>query len=94
MMDTPRLPPHGHSTLKALLVLEDGAHFWGTSVGAVGETFGELVFETGMTGYGVLTDSLLPGKSCDDLSGDWRQASTQRIRIVAGAVAGLVSTER
>ena len=63
MMDTPRLPPHGHSTLKALLVLEDGAHFWGTSVGAVGETFGELVFETGMTGYQeVLTDPSYRGQ--------------------------------
>ncbi|HWS36882.1 MAG TPA: glutamine-hydrolyzing carbamoyl-phosphate synthase small subunit [Actinoplanes sp.] len=36
---------------KAILVLEDGRTFRGTSYGAVGETFGEAVFTTGMTGY-------------------------------------------
>ncbi|HEY3006110.1 MAG TPA: glutamine-hydrolyzing carbamoyl-phosphate synthase small subunit [Kribbellaceae bacterium] len=35
----------------ALLVLEDGRAFAGTSYGAEGETFGEAVFATGMTGY-------------------------------------------
>jgi carbamoyl-phosphate synthase small subunit len=35
----------------ALLVLEDGRTFTGESYGAVGETFGEAVFNTGMTGY-------------------------------------------
>ena len=35
----------------ALLVLEDGAVFRGTAYGAEGETFGEMVFNTGMTGY-------------------------------------------
>src|SRR5689334_23865777 len=35
----------------ALLVLEDGRTFRGTSYGAEGETFGEAVFNTGMTGY-------------------------------------------
>jgi carbamoyl-phosphate synthase small subunit len=35
----------------ALLVLEDGTTFHGTSFGAGGETFGEMVFNTGMTGY-------------------------------------------
>ncbi len=35
----------------ALLVLEDGAIFRGRAFGAVGETFGEAVFTTGMTGY-------------------------------------------
>lgn len=42
---------------RALLALEDGTHYWGKSVGKAGETFGELVFNTGMTGYQeVLTD--------------------------------------
>jgi carbamoyl-phosphate synthase small subunit len=36
---------------KAILVLEDGRTFAGTSYGAAGETFGEAVFTTGMTGY-------------------------------------------
>ena len=35
----------------ALLVLEDGRAFRGQSYGATGETFGEAVFNTGMTGY-------------------------------------------
>src|SRR3954453_1464172 len=35
----------------ALLVLEDGRTFRGASYGADGETFGEAVFNTGMTGY-------------------------------------------
>ena len=35
----------------ALLVLEDGTIFRGRAFGAVGETFGEAVFTTGMTGY-------------------------------------------
>ncbi len=35
----------------ALLVLEDGTTFRGTGFGAAGETFGEMVFNTGMTGY-------------------------------------------
>ena len=35
----------------AVLVLEDGRTFRGEAYGAVGETFGEAVFNTGMTGY-------------------------------------------
>ena len=35
----------------ALLVLEDGTTLPGTAFGAEGETFGEMVFNTGMTGY-------------------------------------------
>jgi carbamoyl-phosphate synthase small subunit len=38
-------------TNKALLVLEDGRIFTGTTFGAVGETLGEAVFSTGMSGY-------------------------------------------
>ncbi|WP_370287998.1 glutamine-hydrolyzing carbamoyl-phosphate synthase small subunit [Nocardioides sp.] len=37
--------------IPALLVLEDGRAFHGESYGAEGETFGEAVFNTGMTGY-------------------------------------------
>lgn len=36
---------------EAILVLEDGRTFRGEAYGAVGETFGEAVFSTGMTGY-------------------------------------------
>jgi len=42
----------GHSGPgQALLVLEDGRAFVGQAFGAVGETFGEAVFTTAMTGY-------------------------------------------
>lgn len=37
--------------MKAFLVLDDGRIFQGEAWGAVGETFGEAVFATGMTGY-------------------------------------------
>jgi len=36
---------------EAILVLEDGRTFVGEAYGAVGETFGEAVFNTAMTGY-------------------------------------------
>jgi len=36
---------------KAYLVLDDGRVFEGRSWGALGKTFGEAVFQTGMTGY-------------------------------------------
>jgi carbamoyl-phosphate synthase small subunit len=35
----------------AVLVLEDGTTFHGSGFGADGEAFGEMVFNTGMTGY-------------------------------------------
>jgi len=38
-------------TQPALLVLEDGTTLHGIAFGAEGETFGEMVFNTGMTGY-------------------------------------------
>jgi hypothetical protein len=38
-------------TMPAVLVLEDGRTFQGEAYGAVGVTFGEAVFNTGMTGY-------------------------------------------
>jgi carbamoyl-phosphate synthase small subunit len=40
--------PRGGTTL---LVLEDGTTLHGSNFGAPGETFGEMVFNTGMTGY-------------------------------------------
>jgi len=39
------------SDTRAVLVLEDGRVFTGTSFGAVGHTLGEAVFSTGMSGY-------------------------------------------
>lgn len=41
----------GRGAPTAVLVLEDGRVFRGRAYGAVGTTFGEAVFTTGMTGY-------------------------------------------
>ncbi|MGW0533760.1 glutamine-hydrolyzing carbamoyl-phosphate synthase small subunit [Streptomyces sp. NPDC003032] len=41
----------GAGKAPAVLVLEDGRTFRGRAYGSVGETFGEAVFSTGMTGY-------------------------------------------
>lgn len=42
---------------KALLALEDGSLFHGTSIGISGDTIGEVVFNTAITGYQeILTD--------------------------------------
>ncbi|MET4696064.1 glutamine-hydrolyzing carbamoyl-phosphate synthase small subunit [Endozoicomonas lisbonensis] len=44
-------------TKSAVLALEDGSLFWGIAIGADGETSGEVVFNTAMTGYQeILTD--------------------------------------
>jgi carbamoyl-phosphate synthase small subunit len=48
---------------QALLALEDGTVFWGKPFGAQGETFGEVVFNTNLTGYQeVLTDPSYKGQ--------------------------------
>lgn len=48
---------------KAFLVLADGVVFEGTPFGAGGETIGEVVFNTSMTGYQeILTDSSYKGQ--------------------------------
>ena len=48
---------------KALLVLEDGSHFDGFAFAGAGETLGEVVFNTGMTGYQeIITDPSYKGQ--------------------------------
>ena len=48
---------------RAVLVLEDGSRFDGRAWGARGETLGEVVFSTGMTGYQeTLTDPSYAGQ--------------------------------
>ncbi|MFC4225345.1 glutamine-hydrolyzing carbamoyl-phosphate synthase small subunit [Lysinibacter cavernae] len=47
----------------AVLVLEDGRRFAGSAYGATGQTLGEVVFSTGMTGYQeTLTDPSYAGQ--------------------------------
>lgn len=49
--------------MKAYLVLEDGSVFEGKPFGEIGETVGEIVFNTGMTGYQeILTDPSYEGQ--------------------------------
>jgi carbamoyl-phosphate synthase small subunit len=49
--------------MEALLVLEDGTAFRGRSFGAAGERAGEVVFNTGMTGYQeIITDPSYRGQ--------------------------------
>ncbi len=49
--------------MKAILALENGAVFEGRAVGAEGESFGELVFNTSMMGYQeILTDPSYAGQ--------------------------------
>ena len=50
-------------TNEAVLALEDGRFFRGVSVGAKGECYGEVVFNTGMTGYQeIFTDPSYSGQ--------------------------------
>jgi carbamoyl-phosphate synthase small subunit len=54
-------PPEGN--LKAILTLEDGTTYEGTSIGVGGTSFGEVVFSTSMTGYQeMLTDPSYGGQ--------------------------------
>jgi carbamoyl-phosphate synthase small subunit len=49
--------------MKAILALEDGTCFKGESFGASGESYGEIVFNTSMTGYQeILTDPSYKGQ--------------------------------
>lgn len=49
--------------MKAILLLEDGTTYEGESFGAKGTSFGELVFNTSMTGYQeILTDPSYAGQ--------------------------------
>lgn len=49
--------------MKAILMLDDGTEFTGEAFGAMGTRVGEIVFNTGMTGYQeVLTDASYSGQ--------------------------------
>ncbi len=49
--------------MRALLVFQDGSYYVGESLGAVGRSQGEIVFNTGMTGYQeILSDPSYAGQ--------------------------------
>ncbi len=53
----PDLAPEQPAYRPAILVLEDGSVFRGSAIGADGQSFGEVVFNTAITGYQeILTD--------------------------------------
>lgn len=55
------IPPHENIT--AVLVLDDGSVFWGYGFGKETTTFGEVCFNTSMTGYQeILTDPSYAGQ--------------------------------
>jgi carbamoyl-phosphate synthase small subunit len=55
--------PRAETARKAMLVLEDGAVFYGKGRGAFGEAVGEVCFNTSMTGYQeILTDPSYAGQ--------------------------------
>ncbi|HEU4868411.1 MAG TPA: glutamine-hydrolyzing carbamoyl-phosphate synthase small subunit [Actinomycetota bacterium] len=57
------MSPHTKTIRPALLVLEDGEAFHGEALGADTDALGEVVFNTGMTGYQeVLTDPSYEGQ--------------------------------
>ena len=59
MTDAPLFPPR----VPAILALADGTVFHGRSIGAAGQSAGEVVFNTAMTGYQeILTDPSYAGQ--------------------------------
>lgn len=89
----------------ALLVLADGTVLRGTAFGAVGTTIGEVVFNTGMTGYQeVITDPSYAGQLVTftypelgntGVNADDREADTPQVRgVIARQLAPVASSWR
>jgi len=79
--------------VKAVLALEDGTWFQGTAVGAEGTASGEVVFNTGLTGYQeILTDPSYAGQivtmTCPEI-GNYGVAAAD-VESRAPQVAGFV----
>ena len=79
--------------MKAVLALEDGTWFQGTAVGAEGTATGEVVFNTGLTGYQeILTDPSYSGQivtmTCPEI-GNYGVAAAD-VESRAPQVAGFV----
>src|SRR5207302_10214807 len=83
--------------MQAVLALEDGTWYRGVSAGADGETSGEVVFNTSMTGYQeVLTDPSYAGQivtmTCPEI-GNYG-VSPADVESVVPRVAGFVMREQ
>ncbi|HHY95488.1 MAG TPA: carbamoyl phosphate synthase small subunit, partial [Firmicutes bacterium] len=81
---------------QGILVLEDGTVFRGEALGAEGTVEGELVFNTGMTGYGeILSDPSYCGQIVTltyPLVGNYG-VSVQDLESVRPSLRGLVVHE-
>lgn len=63
MSDSTKTDPMPPEETTAALVLGDGAVFWGSGVGAVGQAVGEVCFNTSLTGYQeIMTDPSYAGQ--------------------------------
>jgi carbamoyl-phosphate synthase small subunit len=82
--------------LKALIALEDGTHFTGEAFAGSGTAFGELVFNTAMTGYQeILTDPSYHGQIVTmtyPLIGNYG-VNTEDVESARPAAAGLIVGE-
>ena len=84
------------TNVEAILALEDGTWYRGTAAGAGGETGGEVVFNTSMTGYQeVLTDPSYAGQivtmTCPEI-GNYG-VSADDVESAAPKVAGFIVRE-
>ena len=83
-------------TMKATLALENGSWYEGEAAGAAGETGGEVVFNTSLTGYQeILTDPSYSGQIVTmTCPGDRQLRHRRRRRRVARAASGRVHHSR
>ena len=83
--------------MKAIIALEDGTVFEGESFGANGETYGELVFNTSMSGYQeILTDPSYKGQIVTmtyPLIGNYG-VNAEDVESIGPMVSGCVVRER
>lgn len=81
-------------TQKAILLLQDGTVFQGTSIGKIGTTTGEICFNTGMTGYQeVFTDPSYFGQilvMTNDHIGNYGVKQEPEIESESIKIAGVV----
>ena len=93
---SPHISSYLIAIMKAKLVLENGTIFTGESFGASGETTGEVVFNTSMTGYQeILTDPSYAGQIVTmtyPLIGNYG-VNTEDLESVKPQVAGFVVKE-
>jgi carbamoyl-phosphate synthase small subunit len=93
---SPHISPYLIVDMKAKLILENGTVFTGESFGADGETTGEVVFNTSLTGYQeILTDPSYSGQIVTmtyPLIGNYG-VNTEDLESIKPQTAGLIVKE-